>query len=320
MPNLQGIRNDQWQKYLATVDQVEALTGYNFFSNVPDSIQDAIESKFDAVNDTAPVALDQNLTTAEDNTLSITLTANDVKVNTSLSFTVVTGPAHGTMSGSGANLVYTPASNYSGPDSLVFKASDGTLDSQPATVNINVTEVNDPQFAGTDSKSTNMNTMLMFPATDLLTNDDAGPNETGQTITVTSVSPTPGTHGTVTLSSGVVNYSPDHDFFGSASFEYTVCDNGSTAGAPDSKCATGTVNVTVIFVDTVAPVITVPSDVTGEATGTAGRLVTFVASAVDQVDGPRPVACSPSSGSVFPLGTTTVTCSSSDEHGNTASA
>ncbi|HMG36330.1 MAG TPA: DNA/RNA non-specific endonuclease [Blastocatellia bacterium] len=320
MPNLQGIRNDQWQKYLATVDQVEALTGYNFFSNVPDSIQDAIESKFDAVNDTAPVALDQNLTTAEDNTLSITLTANDVKVNTSLSFTVVTGPAHGTMSGSGANLVYTPASNYSGPDSLVFKASDGTLDSQPATVNINVTEVNDPPFAGTDSKSTNMNTMLMFPATDLLTNDDAGPNETGQTITVTSVSPTPGTHGTVTLSSGVVNYSPDHDFFGSASFEYTVCDNGSTAGAPDSKCATGTVNVTVIFVDTVAPVITVPSDVTGEATGTAGRLVTFVASAVDQVDGPRPVACSPSSGSVFPLGTTTVTCSSSDEHGNTASA
>src|SRR5262249_9192093 len=221
MPNSQGIRDDLWQKYLATVDQVEALTGFNFFSNVPASIQDVIESKFDAANDTAPVALDQTLTTAEDNTLSITLTANDTKVNSSLSFTVVTGPSHGMISGSGANIVYTPNSDYSGPDSLVFKASDGTLDSQ-ATVTINVTEVNDAPLAGTDSKSTNMNTGLMFTASDLLANDSAGPGESAQTITVTSVSTTSNTHGTVTLSNGVVSYTPDHDFFGSAAFEYAV--------------------------------------------------------------------------------------------------
>ncbi|MBD0373371.1 MAG: DNA/RNA non-specific endonuclease [Pyrinomonadaceae bacterium] len=47
MPNTQGIRNDPWQKYLVSVDQVEALTGYNFFSNVPQNIQAAIESKVD---------------------------------------------------------------------------------------------------------------------------------------------------------------------------------------------------------------------------------------------------------------------------------
>ena len=60
MPNTNGIRSDSWQKYLATVDQVEALTGYDLFSNVPTSIQDVIEAKLDAANDTAPVTTGQS--------------------------------------------------------------------------------------------------------------------------------------------------------------------------------------------------------------------------------------------------------------------
>src|SRR5436305_10740452 len=47
MPNTQGIRNNTWQQYLVSVDQVEALTGYDFFSNVPVNIQAAIESTVD---------------------------------------------------------------------------------------------------------------------------------------------------------------------------------------------------------------------------------------------------------------------------------
>ena len=53
MPNTQGIRNDPWQKYLATVDQVENLTGYDFYSNVPVSIQNVIESRLDATSQAA---------------------------------------------------------------------------------------------------------------------------------------------------------------------------------------------------------------------------------------------------------------------------
>ena len=53
MPNVQGIRTDNWQKYLATVDQVESLTGYDFYSNVPVSIQNVIESKLDTVSQSA---------------------------------------------------------------------------------------------------------------------------------------------------------------------------------------------------------------------------------------------------------------------------
>ncbi|HST51751.1 MAG TPA: DNA/RNA non-specific endonuclease, partial [Pyrinomonadaceae bacterium] len=47
MPNAQGIRNNDWKSYRVSVDQVEALTGYDFFSNVSPSIQAAIESRVD---------------------------------------------------------------------------------------------------------------------------------------------------------------------------------------------------------------------------------------------------------------------------------
>jgi endonuclease G len=35
MPNQDSIRNDPWENYLTTVDAVETLTGYDFFSNLP---------------------------------------------------------------------------------------------------------------------------------------------------------------------------------------------------------------------------------------------------------------------------------------------
>jgi endonuclease G len=245
MPNVQGIRNDVWQKYLATVDQVEALTGYNFFSNVNETVQGVIEAKLDLENDTAPVASSQSVTTAEDNSVAITLSATDANINNVLSYSIVSGPAHGMLTGSGANLTYQPAADYSGPDSFTFKASDGTLDSSNATVTITVTEVNDSPTAAADSKSVNQDAVLTFPASDLTANDNPGAGESSQTLTVTAVTATVDTHGTVTLDSGVVTYTPTAGYNGTASFTYTVCDNGTTNGAPDSKCTTGTVNLTV---------------------------------------------------------------------------
>jgi DNA/RNA endonuclease G (NUC1) len=44
MPNTQGIRNDPWENFLTTVDAVETLTGYDFFSNLPEPIQRCVEA------------------------------------------------------------------------------------------------------------------------------------------------------------------------------------------------------------------------------------------------------------------------------------
>jgi len=50
MPNVQGIRDDPWQDYLTTVDAVEALTGYDLFSNLPEPIQKCFEAGINGDN------------------------------------------------------------------------------------------------------------------------------------------------------------------------------------------------------------------------------------------------------------------------------
>jgi len=70
--------------------------------------------------------------------------------------------------------------------------------------------------------------------------------------------------------------------------------------------------------DITAPVITVPSDITVQATSSNGAIVTFTTLANDAVSGSRPTVNEPPSGSVFTFGATTVTVTASDAAGNQA--
>lgn len=45
MPNQQGIKEENWRTYRTSIDAVEALTGYDFLSTVPEAIQTALEAK-----------------------------------------------------------------------------------------------------------------------------------------------------------------------------------------------------------------------------------------------------------------------------------
>ena len=73
---------------------------------------------------------------------------------------------------------------------------------------------------------------------------------------------------------------------------------------------------TATVVDTTAPSLTLPADRTLQATSTKGATVTYSASATDFVDGPVAPNCAPASGTVFPVGSTTVTCTARDARGN----
>jgi hypothetical protein len=84
------------------------------------------------------------------------------------------------------------------------------------------------------------------------------------------------------------------------------------------SCVSSNTCATLTVVDTQPPYLGLPNNETRQATGPSGATVSFFASANDSVDGPLPVTCSPSSGSPFPFGPTTVTCSASDLSGNTA--
>ncbi len=85
-----------------------------------------------------------------------------------------------------------------------------------------------------------------------------------------------------------------------------------------SNTVSGSFTVTVTL-DTTPPVLNLPANMTVEAVNASGALVNFTASANDAVDGPVAVTCSPASDSIFPFGTTTVNCSATDSHSNTAS-
>ena len=89
-----------------------------------------------AVND-PPVADAQSVNTKKNTSVGVTLTASDVDGD-ALVFTIVSGPSHGTLSGSGAILTYTPDNNYTGNDSFDFRVDDGNGGADSATVSISV--------------------------------------------------------------------------------------------------------------------------------------------------------------------------------------
>ena len=88
--------------------------------------------------------------------------------------------------------------------------------------------------------------------------------------------------------------------------------------ATDSANNTSTGSFTVTVQDTTGPALTLPANSTHEATSAAGATVTYSTSATDIVSGSVAVTCSPLSGSTFPLGTTTVNCSATDNANNTS--
>ena len=102
---------------------------------------------------------------------------------------------------------------------------------------------------------------------------------------------------------------------------FPVGDTTVTCTATDGHGNVGSATFAVRVTDTTPPAVTVPSDITAEATSPNGAVVAYTASATDLVDGTVTVRCSPPSGTQFGLDeTTTVQCAATDAHGNDASA
>src|SRR5262249_51638915 len=97
------------------------------------------------------------------------------------------------------------------------------------------------------------------------------------------------------------------------SYTLTCTFGGSTNFTPASAAAA------ISIVDRRAPVLSLPATASLVATSPSGAPFAYTASATDEVDGPTPVTCAPASGSVFPIGTTTVSCTTHDAAGNAAS-
>ena len=75
---------------------------------------------------------------------------------------------------------------------------------------------------------------------------------------------------------------------------------------------------TLVPSDTVPPVITCPTNLNADSPTPAGVVVNYTVTALDLCDGPTPIVCTPPSGSVFPIGTTRVCCTTTDRATNSA--
>ena len=104
------------------------------------------------VND-APIANPQSLSTSVNTPLPITLTASDIEGDL-LSYQVTSSPSHGSLSGTAPSLTYTPDVGFIGSDSFSFTASDASLVSQEAVIDIAVIS-NEPIIVFSDDFETN---------------------------------------------------------------------------------------------------------------------------------------------------------------------
>jgi hypothetical protein len=185
-----------------------------------------------AVND-APVAVNDVATVAEDATVAINVTANDLDVDGDvLGIIAVSTPAHGTATlltlGPDAGRVsYTPAANFAGADSFTYTVSDGHGGTATASVSVTVTAVNDAPIAADDGAATTGPTPVAIA---VLANDV---DVDGDPLSVTAIGAP--AHGTAVLltgpDAGKVSYTAEAGFVGSDSFTYTITDGLATATA-----------------------------------------------------------------------------------------
>jgi hypothetical protein len=177
------------------------------------------------------VADSQSLSGSEDIPLPITLTGR-VGNGGTVSYVITANPTHGTLSGSGGNLTYTPNSNYSGPDAFKFRATYGAAFSAEATVSLTINPLNDNPNAQPDIVSTGKNMSVSIL---VLSNDT---DVDGDNLTVVAV--TQGANGSVNItgSGKTLTYKPRNGFSGTDTFNYTVSD-----GKGGTATATVTVNV-----------------------------------------------------------------------------
>jgi hypothetical protein len=231
---------------------------YKLSDGVVDSNVSTVSVTMAAVND-APTLYDQTLTTDEDTPLtgSLLATAFDVEGD-ALSWTLVTGPQHGSLEiAADGSFVYTPDLNFNGDDAFSYRVNDGELDSPLATVNLTVRPVNDAPTIAPRTLTLDEDTTLVV---DLL----AGAADVdGDALTVAIT--VPPQHGSLQQNAdGSWTYTPDANWNGTEVIEYTVS---------DGEIATPTTLTLVVNAVNDAPELADQSLGTDEDTPLAGKLL-----------------------------------------------
>ena len=182
----------------------------------------------------APVAYNKNETVNEDGSTEVTLEGSDVDIPAqSLSYIKVSDPSNGAVTLIDDKAAYSPNGNFFGDDSFTYKVNDGVSDSNTAIVSITVSAVNDAPVANPDTTSVDEDSTLTISKASLISNDTDVDDTSLDLVSVSNPS-----NGTVFIDGDNVIFNPSENYYGQASFEYSVTD-GSLS---DTTTVTVTVN------------------------------------------------------------------------------
>ncbi len=187
----------------------------------------------------APVATNNSYSVAEDGVLNLPaagVLANDTDVDGDpLAAVLASGPANGSLTlNSDGSFIYTPFADFNGVDSFTYRANDGLLSSNLATVTITVNAANDAPTAAGESYSVSEDGNLAVPSAGLLANDS---DIDGNPLTAILLSGP--ANGSLTFNAdGSFTYTPNANFNGVDSFIYRAND-----GQVSSNLVTVTITV-----------------------------------------------------------------------------
>jgi gliding motility-associated-like protein len=184
---------------------------------------------------------DDAATTNEDTAVTISVLDNDsFDSSSAVEVTAVTDPSNGiVVINSDGTVTYTPNPDFNGEDTFDYTVTvtntDGSTSTEAATVTVTVLPVGDIQD---DTTSTNEDTAVTIPVLD---NDGF---DSSSAVEITAV--TDPSNGIVVINSdGTVTYTPNPDFNGEDTFDYTVTVT-NTDGSTSTETATVTVTVTPV--------------------------------------------------------------------------
>jgi len=190
-----------------------------------------------------PTAINDNYTTTQNTTLIVdginnqSVLANDSDIDgdsITLTSTLIDNVDNGTLTIDIEGLfTYIPNANFNGTDSFIYEITDGQGGLAQATVMIKVTAINQAPTAVNDTASVNEDELVTI---DVIANDSDPDNDN---LTIVSWQEN---NGVVILNAGKLDYTPNSNFNGSDTLDYTISDsNGHTS--------TATVNITVVPVN-----------------------------------------------------------------------
>jgi hypothetical protein len=174
---------------------------------------------------TAPTTTDDAFAGTEDTTLTVDapgVLANDTDAESDpLSVLTASEPQSGTLVvQDDGSFIFEPEVDFAGTVDFVYRATDGALNSEQASVTITVAPVNDAPVAANDAFATNGSAPLEIPAPGVLAND-----RDVDSPTLTARSGTPPAFGTVVIASdGGFTYTPGPNYSGSDTFTYFADD------------------------------------------------------------------------------------------------